>query len=445
MAGHGSSAIPVLALLLAGTATLGDAQVRSDTIIRRAGAPRHLNVATLAAEVRIGGNTSDTTQQLDRVKQILPTASATLWVLESSQGSGMTFSTVGSIPTGASRLSVYSESGSLLRRVGRRGQGPGEWQTPNDLQALPDGRVLLADGSLANRFTFFSADGLLDTIWTFPNRHTTAPVDAQGFIWRWVMDLRPGVSGMAQMPRMVQMIVAPNGSVVGDAPTLRVQGIAHSSARVEGKDKKPSSAVYLYAPFEARSNAVWSPLGYFASVVTSTYAINLHVPRNTLAGTFSRWREGDPILSIRRDVPPVVVSDAERHDQMAYLEARAKYAGGSRSGPLPAIPRTKPPIQAVRFDYEGRMWVHVHVASERFTPPAPRIPRGRKDPPPVLGWREPHTFDVFEREGTYVGRVVLPSSAMLPITLVPARGDKIWLVEQGEDDIESIVRYRIVW
>jgi hypothetical protein len=54
-------------------------------------------------------------------------------------------------------------------------------------------------------------------------------------------------------------------------------------------------------------------------------------------------------------------------------------------------------------------------------------------------WREPSTFDVFERDGTWLGTVTLPPNTRF----AEARGRRLWVIGTGEQGEDIVVRYRI--
>ena len=77
----------------------------------------------------------------------------------------------------ATDLRVYSESGDLIRRMGGRGQGPGEFQ--QIASALPCGEQLFASELLPSRLTVFSPLGEAETVFV---PHPEAPGRLNPFI-----------------------------------------------------------------------------------------------------------------------------------------------------------------------------------------------------------------------------------------------------------------------
>lgn len=63
------------------------------------------------------------------------------------------------------RAHVYTPSGSLERSVGQRGQGPGEFMTPTEIETLQDGRILVGE-------LMFGHLSVFSERWEFEQRHS---------------------------------------------------------------------------------------------------------------------------------------------------------------------------------------------------------------------------------------------------------------------------------
>ena len=101
--------------------------------------------------------------------------------------------------------------------------------------------------------------------------------------------------------------------------------------------------------------------------------------------------------------------------------------------PVP-IPSVKPAYRDFYVGDHGRVWVHRYVeATKREVPP-----RSLGDKRPLLTWREPTTFDVFEPDGTFLGTVVVPVATSIRVW----SGKRMWGVQTG-DEGEQLVRWRI--
>ena len=399
---------------------------RSDTIVRTAPA-LDAPPARLVREWAIGEGNPQREYEFDKLADLLPTASGLLWVIDSKGGPGEIFTSSGSVPPLGHFVRVYGADGKFVRYVGRRGAGPGEWGTPNSLHPMPDGRVLLSDGSLANRLAFYREDGSYDTTWTYPRRYVRPAPDAHGFIWATTIDAAASGPGRGPATTPFQRVVLGRaGELIGDAPPAPpVVELPRKSVLMGGSNGRGRGSVE--APYQPRTLSVIAPQGYWVTARTDRYAVDLHIttPASDRPGT---WREGDSVVSIRRDAPLVEISSDEQRYLRAGLEARATRLGGSLNGTGIEVPSVKPPISTIRFDYDGRIWIRVAMPSER-----------------AASWREPEAYDVYRADGTFIGRVEFPANVVEANWMVAARGNLLWLPYATADGVHAVARYRIVW
>jgi hypothetical protein len=133
----------------------------------------------------------------------------------------------------------------------------------------------------------------------------------------------------------------------------------------------------------------------------------------------------------------VSVRDEERKEWEAIANEAAKAVPrpGSKRQPFEPrpVPETKPALRDLYGDHDGRIWVDVYVDAEK------RADVSGSGPTKRLTWRERATFDVFARDGVFLGRLQLPQQS----TLLGARGDVLWVETVGENDEPMIVSYRI--
>ena len=145
------------------------------------------------------------------------------------------------------------------------------------------------------------------------------------------------------------------------------------------------------------------------------------------------------MLRIERNHTPVAVPDDERdrHERRIVDRMRRVDAGWSWDGP--AIPDHKPPFRGLAAGSDGRIWVRLWTEAQQV-PNEERDPADPESPP--FRWVEPHRYDVFEADGTYLGAVVPPQGFSLSAPPVFGRSF-VWAVERGELDVQRVVRYRI--
>ena len=106
----------------------------------------------------------------------------------------------------------------------------------------------------------------------------------------------------------------------------------------------------------------------------------------------------------------------------------------------PPIPPTKPVLRALYAGKDGRIWARLYQPGERL--PDDELEPGPDGLPPVAQFREPVVFDVFEKDGRYLGRVASParfSTRPRPIF----RGGHVRSTERDELGVQYVVRYRI--
>ena len=137
------------------------------------------------------------------------------------------------------------------------------------------------------------------------------------------------------------------------------------------------------------------------------------------------------VTQIERVTELVSYNDEEHAQLLAAFNHR-------RDGSPIDLPRRKPAYEFITPMPDGRLWVRASVPSLPLD--ASEVTRSRRDPDrPVVTWRMPSAYDVFESDGSYLGRVHLPDRGMVG----HAEGDRVWVVERGKDDVQSAVRYRL--
>jgi hypothetical protein len=98
------------------------------------------------------------------------------------------------------------------------------------------------------------------------------------------------------------------------------------------------------------------------------------------------------------------------------------------------VPDHKPPFWSFLVGGRGRIWVRLYTEAVKDETAEP--PSEESDRPPPINWEEPAAYDVFEHDGTYLGRVRLPPRTSASVV----RGDTAWGVRRGELDEQYIVK-----
>jgi hypothetical protein len=305
----------------------------------------------------------------------------------------------------------FDQNGRYLGSIGRRGNGPGEFQSIDGIDRLDESRTVVWDGSL-RRVSIFHADGSF--------AHMFRPMVA---LWS------PTVRSIF-VDSLQRIWLLDTGRVSrGDYHWRRFD---ESGANL---DSLPIPAPARSGPQLARQDYGYSAIQGFAREMLSTplFPGKLLVGRNE-DYALSVFEGSEVALEIRRSWTPVRVLPAERRSFQAVEETLAERRG-VRPG---TVPSEKPAFWQLRGDRDSRIWVAVHRAGRSIDRDAPEL--RREGSAPRIDWWEPLTFEVLSSTGQFLGRVELPNPRS---DLVYARAARIWVVERGSYDEQYVVRYRI--
>jgi hypothetical protein len=385
----------------AGLATVFDSTTPDTVVARTSGAVSARAVRTAVEELRIAPEADDTSLFAD-VSEFDVGADGRLFVFDRP----------------SNVLLVFDSSGTRLHRVGRQGAGPGEFNANSGMVVLRDGRLALWDSRNA-RISFFSPEGEFLTSWVVPAGFSTSNglrSDTSGavYLYRPVTAPRGGeILGRFGLVRLQ------DGGAFGDSlvpPDLPVERVTYI-ARREGSTSATSPT---HAP---RFMWEWHPDGHFVSVASSTFRVEVSRPGRA--------------LRIVRDAAAVPVPDDERawDQERITISLRGVDPGWVWRGP--PIPAEKPPVAGLSVARDGRIWVRVATPSE----PIPEDARDvqRPDRPPPARYRDAVVYEVFARDGRFLGRVGLPLGSQW----MQADGDRVWLLQRDELGLPAVTRLRI--
>ena len=415
---------------LAFQSTVAGTPPRADTIVKQAGRPVYPNGGSLVPELSIGVVEGPQEYMFGNVRDVLELRGGSILVVDAQSFA----------------IRQYDAKGTYVRTLGRRGQGPGEYTRLGMVGELPDGRILVVDGGSV-RVNVYSRDGESVDTWKFGFAggnvaSSRITVDTTGTAVATVYAFGGGIAEGGRLLRF-----APDGRIVD---TIPAPVFAYSPPNASASTGRSSASAVI--PLFPVTRWAWSPLGYMVTGVSDRYAIELRIPARggssptvvipalRYRGPTRPWRPGDPVVSIRRTVPPVSVSDEQRSAERASVEAILRNIDPSWRYSGPDIPHVKPPYKDLRIGEDGTIWVHVSMPGERYMPDPP--PAGAPVVGPVLPrWREPAAYDVFEPDGQYVGRV----SRAANVTMLRMTRDRVWGTLRDDDGVEVVKRFRIIW
>lgn len=322
----------------------------------------------------------------------------------------------------AERIWVFDLQGRSLPPVGRKGEGPGEYQAPTGLGIDRQGRLVVRDLSRVTYYTTDPRTGTLaryDTSFTGPAMNDWRSMRASRFSTANELfypggENRIGRDGSRRIffyryhpsGRLVDTMLAVPGHPTIPSPSAWVQTGPSGGRLLAGLNQVP------FAPV-----AVWdvTPEGTVISGDGTSYLL-----RETDAA-------GRVLRSFSRNVPPIPIPARERQDSLTALRRRLD------SVPVPLdqvqampddvrqlrLPVHYPPYQGAYVVADGDVWVY-------------RWP---------LGGRDLSIFDVFSRSGAFQRTVVLPRRIKTFPTPVLSATTVVGVVVDPDTDEQGIVRF----
>ncbi len=363
--------------------------------------------ARLVSEISIGVLDGDPQYQFGNIKAIAVGADGRMYVLD---GHGPV-------------IRMYGPDGTWLQDVGREGEGPGEYKRPDSgLVMRPDGMLLLRDPG-NGRISIYDSDGVYEGSWPLAGTmNTSSPMVvtlAGAALTPVIKNL--GTSVMEWQRGLARYL--PDGT----ADTLDVPDLGYEEAMISGESEGSSSTDNV--PFTPGQQYTYSPLGYFVTGISEDYR-------------FMLLYEGGSVTEIGKNYEPVPVlaEEASIRRRQITKNFRDNFPGWSWNGP--PIPDVKPPYSRLLTSEEGRIWVRVHVPSERYMSAEDQRSEEARLDRLVNPYREPVVFDVFEPTGEYLGRVETPTGfAIYPRPVI--RNMTVWGVIKDELDVARLHRFRL--
>lgn len=341
------------------------------------------------------------------------------------------------VEAGESAIRRYAADGTFHGRIGRSGDGPGEFRSPGALARQGDTLVVF-DPRLM-RMSFFLGDG--EFLENRPVRldfsthgvpGTLAPIGGREFL----AVAGAGCSLPAPDDRRPRARVSIARQSEGGGNPVEFTGpvttwIQSSTTPVYGATfctAMPALAGHSF-PRAFRDD------GLVAVAPGPAYEIHLfRVPADAVEP--DAWRGGafdvipPPELIIRRAIAPRPVGIGDRRLFEERMLPEEENIPGMRDAIRAAwdtmsIPESYPQIQALLWDDDGNLWVH------RQGPWDPDAPSRNRWPAP---------WDVFNPEGRYLGEISFP----VDFTVAMIHRKWAWGIARGEYDVAQLVAYEII-
>jgi hypothetical protein len=364
----------------------------------------------LVPEMSVGVLDGPVEQIFGSIRSLSVGADGTLYVMD------------GQVPA----VRVFDADGSYRTTLGRSGGGPGEFGQPDGgMRMLSDGRLAVRDPGNA-RLQIFDANGEPAETWPViaGGFHTSSPMGrtAGDTLWTPVlMDREVDVSEW----RMGLQRIAPDGAIVD---TVETPDAGYEAPRIEARVETEGGANVSMngVPFAPDETSALHPDGWFIHGISDRYALTLLRPGG--------------YLRIEREASAVPVGPGEKSEAERQATRNMRSTDPNWRWNGPPIPDSKPYFEEIYAAADGRIWVLVELEGVEQDDPDydPTDPDSIED-----RWRARYAFDLFETDGTYVGRVPMPDDmSRFPQPVI--RGDQVWAVTRDELDVQRVVRYRLV-
>jgi len=296
---------------------------------------------------------------------------------------------------------VLRPDGTETARMGREGFGPGEFRWISTLALLPRDSLYVYDGGM-RRVSVYAPDQTRPAYTTtLPGPQTVTPYWARpagGGILAAYQTAQGDVPGREQggsLPVIVRLLNA-DASIRRDSLLLLREPQTLRIYNDEGRG-------HLFYPFARHSLFAVSPAGTLYEAWTDSLRVTAHA----LDGT-ARWEIAEPFT-------PREVTRQEMDSVVTRLAHPPFSAPSVRRALSETGTHTWPAIRHILVDDRERLWVSL-------------TPRPGED----AEWR------ILNRGGR-VGTLRLPES----VQIVTVRGDRAYGVIRDEDDVQSVIVYRV--
>jgi hypothetical protein len=320
----------------------------------------------------------------------------------------------------AAKIWVFDRAGRSLPGIGRKGQGPGEFDAPTGLAIGPNGRLFVRD---LNRVTTFESDPATGRLTKY-ERVFQGPLFAD---WRSKTATRFDAAGRLYYPAFNTV-----GRTRRTGYYIRysLAGELVDSVEVPAFPNAPSSTASIR--LSARGGRMLPGLNHVPFAPMPTWDVS---PRGTLILGMGdsyvlreRTFDGSEIRTYQRVVGPERIPARQRADSTAALRARLDSVPVplDRVEGMPAdvrslrLPQVFPAFMAAYAASDGRIWVRRWSSSNGQS-----------------------VFDVFEPDGRYRAVIMLPRFIAVEPTPVLSLDVVAGIGVNGETGANTIVKFAV--
>lgn len=288
---------------------------------------------TLQPDLRYGGADSGVAS-FSQVRDVAVDGRGYLYVLDTQEAT----------------IRVFDTLGTVVRSIGRRGQGPAEFSAPSGLAFGPKGNLYVYDPR-ARRVTLFDTAGtLLETY--------VIPISSWGYLWQGGID-----SAGRLLDRQSMLVDSARIAYVRrlDLVTLAADTLPYPRCEFEGPEPFRFPRGFMAVPY-ASGPMIWIDPSGGVWCANTARPVALRAP----------FGDTIPVDSVVSSAAPARVTDAERAEAITRVEDYKKQAGDAVLD-YDLIPDTKQVLLGLDRDDAGRVWMRVRdsigVVIHVFAPP----------------------------------------------------------------------------
>jgi hypothetical protein len=353
---------------------------------------------TLEEEIRIGAVEGNPAYQFGFIQEIAVGQDSRIYVLDQL----------------GRHVKVFSPDGVFERVVGGPGDGPGELGgNPMFLAVLPGDTLIVFDAP--RRINRYAPDGT--SIESIPTEIrfgflVACRATPRGSVAFQVRSFGPGLGDTDTLDAIVQF----GGDRLFGDTLLRIR---------TGEMTGEAWNVYPREP-------VWTLTDDLDVVFGENHEYRLGVhSEGSLNRIISKAHDQRPVSDQEKEV---IIEAAQRAVLNAGNDQAAVLAVVGARGERMRFADFVPPVSRVYIGPVGSLWVSGVIIFSTLTEQEQEnyVPSGAVVPAP--------DWDVFDREGRFLGQVAMPPGFMPHVF----RGDEIYGVQRGEFDVQYVVRFRVI-
>ncbi len=360
-------------------------------------------------------------------------------------------------------LRQYDASGTYVRTIARRGEGPGEMRSVVGMDLSDDGLVAALD--LGNRrVNVFSPDGtLVREIRLGAGPAAGRPAygrdairwDDRGELWLALHPPRRGSDTLGagqQRPLFGRLTGHEEVTDTVFLPVRAWEGCERRLPSYSGGFMEDNRLRHM--PFAQWSR---SRMGVLAFGCSASFTIDVARPDGRVTRISKEWEP-----QVRTDEEHEYWSEGfhsanlQRDRNNQILASLGRGAEVMPIPPIPILPRERPAFLRLWLTDDGRLWAWPGAPgwSRAWTEEElgflRQRPGGERVPPRFWEyWNPTDGFEVFDTDGRWIGHVNTPESwdgDPYPGRGDPYfRGDTVWAVVKEEFDVRYVVRFEVEW